>query len=271
MDPIATTPAVRSAWSPALAAGMIEMRKMLAPRRLVTLLVLGVVATAIGIVSQAVGVAAGSGPDAASWGDRYLCTAFLRAVVPLATLYIGTSLWSEEVESGTLVYLITRPVSRPVTLLSKFAAAWLCTTAVIGVFLLGTGITLSVMGGTGLGALVGLCLLLPVTTFAWLAFDTLIGTGFSRTLIAGIAFGGGSELILANFSTLARGASVGHYVGSAALSLDSFAGVTPSTMVSGEPFSGFAAWTTLLGIGAVSLGLACLRVRYKEYAPTRSD
>ncbi len=266
----ATAP--RSTFSPMLAAAFIEFRKMFAPRRILVLLLLVVVAAAIALVSQALGATpSGDDPRAPAWSDLYVAKAFLRAVVPLICLYVGASLWSEELESGTLVYIVTRPVSRPAVLLAKYAAAWVFLTTALWMAMLGTGGVLCVMRDHGCAGLFVTLLGLPRSTGVWLALFLLVGTSMRRSLIGGIALGGILELIVASLPTIARYVAPGHHVGSAVLAFSPFSDVSSNELVVGDPVSGWVAWTVLILITAGSLALACLQVRYKEYAPTRTD
>ncbi|MHC5020066.1 MAG: ABC transporter permease [Planctomycetota bacterium] len=262
----------RSAFSPALAAALIEFRKMFAPRRILVLLFLIAVAAAIALVTQFAGAApSGGDPVSQAWPELYLTTAFLRAVVPLICLYIGTALWGEELESGTLVYIVTRPVSRPQVLLAKYAAAWFFLTAML---VPAVGIVGGVLCGLrdhGFGGVVAVLVLLPLANAVWLAVFVLIGTLMRRSLIGGIAVGGALELIIASMRTVARVISPGYHLGSAASAFDAFAGVPIDELVAGEPMGGVGAWCTLLCITAGALALACVRVRYREYSATRTD
>jgi ABC-2 type transport system permease protein len=264
--------APRSAFSPILAAALIEFRKMFALRRILVLLLLVVVAAAVALVSQALGATpSGDDPRAPAWSDVYVATAFLRAVVPLICLYVGASLWSEELESGTLVYIVTRPVSRPAVLLAKYAAAWVFLSAALWMAMLGTGGTLCVMRDHGFAGLFATLVILPMSTGVWLALFLLVGTTMRRSLIGGIVLGGVLELLVASLPTIARLVAPGHHIGSAVLAFGAFSDVSTNELVTGDPVSGWVAWTVLILITAGSLTLACLPVRYKEYAPTRTD
>jgi ABC-2 type transport system permease protein len=72
---------------------------------------------------------------------------YLRNVVPLAALFYGTALVTDEVEERTITYLFTRPIRRASILLGKFAA-YLATT---------------------------LCLVLPATAVCYLLLTTTSG------------------------------------------------------------------------------------------------
>jgi len=261
----------RTGVAPVLAAAMIELRAMLSARRLVVLaLVTGIVA-AIGVAYQVSGAAPLPGSGADVWPAQYLYWGFLRAVPPLVTLYIGTSLWSDEIESGTLVYVITRPASRPLVLLAKLIVAWAVVVTVVFAGMAGTGITLATLRGGNVSGLVAASVVLPVAAFAWLALFALCGTLLRRSLILGLIIGFAMEMVLANFQAVARTVALGHHVGSALRVLGPYPDVPIEAMVSGEPVAPWAAWLVLLGVAVGATAFACLRVRFQEYTPTRSD
>lgn len=262
----------RSALSPVIAAAMIELRKMFAPRRILVLLFLMFVPAAIALVTHFVGAApARDDPASQAWIELFITNAFLRSVAPLICLYIGASLWSEEQESGTLVYIVTRPVSRPLVLLAKYAAGWLFLTLVLGVGMAVLGGTLGVLREHGFGGVFATLTVLPMTTAVWLALFLAVSTMMRRALIGGLAVGCTLELVVAGLPTVARYLTPGHHIGSAVAAFGAFDGVPTAELVTGAPTGGFTAWLVLILITTVALTLACLRVRYAEYAPTRTD
>jgi ABC-2 type transport system permease protein len=266
-----TTTQPRSFRGPALAAALIELRLMATPRRGLVLCVLVGLASLIGLAIQMSGAVPVPAAGTDTWPLRYAYNAFLRGVLPLAALYIGTSLWSDEVESGTLVYLITRPVARPAVLLAKFLAAWAVVTAMVFVGLAATIVPLGLMRGSGIGGLVGCAVVLPAASLAWVGLATFFGTTIRRCLLLALGVGAVMELVLANFDAVARTVSLGHHVGSALHAIAPFTEVRVEEMVTGEPVAAWVAWLVLLAVGVGALALGCVRVRYAEYVPTRSD
>lgn len=118
---------------------------------------------------------------------------YIRNVVPLAALFYGTSLVTDEVEERTITYLFTRPIQRASILLGKFAA-YLATTlclvlpaTVVTYFLLTTAAGLSGATSHGvdlvrdLGALV-------LGLVAYGALFTFAGVLLRRPMIPGLLF-----------------------------------------------------------------------------------
>ncbi len=118
---------------------------------------------------------------------------YVRNALPLAALFYGTALISDEVEGKTITYLLTRPVQRVSVLAGKFASYLVTTLAmalpavVITFFVLNT-----IRGWSGLGALVpelfrdmGVIIL---TLVVYGAFFTLMGVVLRRPVIPGLLY-----------------------------------------------------------------------------------
>ncbi len=124
----------------------------------------------------------------------------IQNVIPLCALFFAASLVADEVESRTLTYLLTRPVTRPAILLGKFAAyvvtslvfVWPIT--VVSFFLLATA-----RGAEGLGSRVGVLFqdlgVLALGLVAYGALFTLLGVLVKRPVIPGLLFLYGWELV----------------------------------------------------------------------------
>jgi ABC-2 type transport system permease protein len=118
---------------------------------------------------------------------------YVRNALPLAALFYGTALISDEVEGKTITYLLTRPSQRVSVLAGKFASYLVTTLAmalpavVITFFVLNT-----IRGWSGIGALVpelfrdmGVIIL---TLVVYGAFFTLMGVLLRRPVIPGLLF-----------------------------------------------------------------------------------
>jgi len=114
-------------------------------------------------------------------------------VLPLTALFFATALVTDEVEGGTLTYLITRPVSREAMFFGKFAA-YLVTTlsvalpaAVLTFFLL-----LSARGFFAVGPVAADLFrdlsVMALTLLVYGALFALLGVVLKRPLIPGLMF-----------------------------------------------------------------------------------
>jgi ABC-2 type transport system permease protein len=216
---------------------------------------------------------------------------FLQTMVLLIPLLFATSLIQNEVDSGTLVYLVTRPIPRPMLLLSKFAAV----TAVSGALVLAgmaafliafllpggdpTGGEFSWWGHLADFAQAGL-----LGVLAYGALFTLAGLIFKRGLIWGLAYGFISEFVLTNIPALVRKVTIMHYLRSVALAdvdITRFAsGVRKKDLEEVSEVVGLldlatpgSALITVAVIAAICLTLSSLVVWNREFAsqPSRSE
>ncbi len=107
-------------------------------------------------------------------------------VLPLTSVLFGTSVLGDELEDGTVIYLLTKPVQRWLILLPKVAAAWLLTTALVVASLFIS--VMIVLGGDGGSIVLGFGVAAAVGALAYAVVFTLLSIVTSRALIAGLIF-----------------------------------------------------------------------------------
>jgi ABC-2 type transport system permease protein len=107
-------------------------------------------------------------------------------VLPLTSVLFGTSVLGDELEDGTIIYLLTKPVQRWLILLPKIAAAWLLTTVLVVASLLIS--VLIVLGGDGGSIMLGFGVAATIGALAYAVVFTLLSIVSSRALIAGLIF-----------------------------------------------------------------------------------
>ncbi|MEZ4501123.1 MAG: ABC transporter permease [Dehalococcoidia bacterium] len=134
----------------------------------------------------------------------------LNLVLPLVALVFGTAAIGQEIEDGTLVYLLTKPIARWKLLVGKVLAAWLATTVVVGVSAAIAGATLL------LGRPADLLLPAFVAAVAWgaLAYVSLfaaLSVRYGRALIIGLVYVFVWEATLSRFAPGTRLFSVRQY------------------------------------------------------------
>jgi len=134
----------------------------------------------------------------------------LNLVLPLVSLVFGTAAIGQEIEDGTVVYLLTKPVARWRLFTGKVLAAWLATTVIVGTSAAIAGAALLIgrpadlllpafVAGVALGSL---CY---VTLFACLSVR------FGRALIIGLVYVFVWEATLSRFAPGTRLFSVRQY------------------------------------------------------------
>ncbi len=121
---------------------------------------------------------------------------YLRVLLVVLPLLLGAGLVTREVETGTLSYLLVRPLSRGSLLLGKSLGAWLIGSILLGVSW--TGAALLLLAADGFDAAGATLLQIPaylltlvVGAFAYGALFTLVGLVSRRPGLIGIflAFG----------------------------------------------------------------------------------
>jgi ABC-type transport system involved in multi-copper enzyme maturation permease subunit len=128
---------------------------------------------------------------------------FVRNLLPLVALLFGSALISDAVDSKTLTYFLTRPISRLSIFLGEFTAyvATVLTLTVPCVVLTYLVLCVGTPQGTGFGAPdlvqdLGACAL---TLFTYGAVFALLGVSLKRPLIPGLLFLFVWEGFVANF------------------------------------------------------------------------
>jgi ABC-2 type transport system permease protein len=154
----------------------VTLRGLLSRRRTVLLVLLAGLPVLIGLLVRA----SGGRPDA----DRVLDTLVVRTVMPLVALIIGTSALGSEIEDGTAVYLMIKPIAR-----WKIALAKILVAAALTALLIVPSIVISalLLGGDST-AIVGYSVAALVGGSAYAAAFVTLSVFTSRALLLGLAY-----------------------------------------------------------------------------------
>jgi ABC-2 type transport system permease protein len=106
---------------------VLTARQALGRRRIVVALLAAGVPLLVAIVYRLAG-----GQDAQTWTSDLLNNIVITTLLPLVALIFGTSVLGGEVEDGTLIYLLVRPVPRWQVVVAKLAVAAVATALVVG-------------------------------------------------------------------------------------------------------------------------------------------
>lgn len=189
----------------------------------------------------------------------------LQVIAPLVALIGATAAISEEVQDGTIVWMLVRPVSRP----AFFIGRWLA--ILVPVLLAGTiGVialaVILVTSGRAPGDLFGPIVqttLLALVTYA--AVFAALGACFRRPVIAGLVYAFGMEGLLANLPGTSPEASIVHLARSMLMSMGS--GWSEIGSEGGMTYpSGESAVATLVWVVAIALVCGCVGTRHRQYA-----
>jgi ABC-2 type transport system permease protein len=236
----------------------LTFRQLFVRRRLIAAVVFSLVPTLIAVVFLA------------TWakGDAHTAeflTGLYREIVvgtllPLAAVVLGTVAFGGEIDDGTIVYLLVKPIPRWRVVLSKYVVAVAATAAVmapaillpwlvIGVGVVAAGVPLAFAAGVAVG------------TVLYSALFLLFGLSSRRGLVLGLLY-----IVVLEF-VMSR-----NVAGVRSLSIREFALTIVGKLASGKP--GIAAgtvsmetvWTMSAVIFAGSLALAIHRLRTYEMA-----
>lgn len=161
----------------------LTLRQFFGQRRSLLLLLLALVPLGIAIIYRA-----GDHIDQHDWTANALLDGIvITTVLPLACLILGTSALGSEIEDGTAVYILARPIPRYEIIVAKFAASALIVAAfLIPASAVATLIALSGASDSGLTA--AIVVATGVGVVAYSAVFILLSILFSRSLIFGLAY-----------------------------------------------------------------------------------
>jgi len=122
------------------------------------------------------------------WTTRVLLQGLVvTTILPLVALVYGTASLGAEIEDGTAVYLLAKPVPRSRIIVGKLLGAWIVTSALVIVS--GLGAALVALGGLGQGRIVlGFGIALVVGALVYTALFVMLSVWTSRALLAGLAY-----------------------------------------------------------------------------------
>ncbi|MEO5884688.1 MAG: ABC transporter permease [Candidatus Limnocylindrales bacterium] len=158
----------------------VTLRGLLGRRRAILMVLLAALPVLVGVLIR-VGGGRADVPE-------ILDTLVVRTVLPLIALIVGTAAIGSEIEDGTLVYLLVKPIPRWRIALAKLAvAAGLSAVLVVPPILI-TGILVGGVGPASLGIAFGYCLAAIAGGAAYACAFTTLGTITSRALVVGLGY-----------------------------------------------------------------------------------
>ncbi len=124
--------------------------------------------------------------------ERWVANVLLKgliitAVLPLCTLVFGTTALGSEIEDGTAVYLLSKPLPRSHVVGAKLGAAWFLAVPLVS---LSTAVsaTIALMGTGGASILVGFTVATALGCLAYSCLFVLLSVVTSRALIGGLIY-----------------------------------------------------------------------------------
>ena len=159
---------------------VVTLRGLLGRRRAILMLLLAALPILVGVLIRL----GGGRADA----PEILDTLVVRTVLPLIALIIGTSTIGSEIEDGTLVFLLVKPIARWRLALAKIAVAAGLTAVLVVPPILLTGVLVGGFGAASLATTFGYAVAAIAGGVAYACAFTALGTVTSRALIVGLAY-----------------------------------------------------------------------------------
>ncbi len=126
--------------------------------------------------------------DPDRWTARVLFSGLVvAAVLPLAALIYGISSLGNEIEDGTALYLLSKPLPRWKIVAAKILVAWLLCGTSVSVGALVAGLIV-LQGGDPEGVVQGFSAALALGSLVYCALFVLLSIVTSRALIAGLVY-----------------------------------------------------------------------------------
>ncbi|AEV81817.1 hypothetical protein ACWT_0803 [Actinoplanes sp. SE50] len=145
--------------------------------------------------------------DVTNWGSPVVIGLGFGVVLPVIALIVGTGVLGSEVDDGTLVHILTKPLARREIILAKFVVAVLATAVTSAIPLYLTGL---LANSAKLGA--ALALAAVVGSFAYTALFLLLSLLTRRPVLLGLVYILIWENLLGKFLSGTRVLSIQQYV-----------------------------------------------------------
>ena len=158
----------------------VTLRGLLGRRRTILLVLLAGLPVLIALLIRV----SGGRPDA----DRVLDTLVVRTVMPLVALIVGTAAIGSEIEDGTAVYLMIKPIARWQIVLAKILVAAGLTAALVVPAVVLTGLLLGSRGGDTATTVVAYAVACLVGGSAYAVAFVALSVFTSRAFLLGLAY-----------------------------------------------------------------------------------
>ena len=160
----------------------ITFRQLLGRRRVLLLLLLGAVLVLVALAYRL----AGAGDDDLRWTAGLLENFGIATLMPLVALVLGTGAIGAEIEDGTIVYILAKPISRSVIVITKLTVAAAAAALLTCGPILLAGIIAA--GGMGDGLVLGFTVAAAIGTLLYSALFVALSLITGRALVFGLFY-----------------------------------------------------------------------------------
>jgi ABC-2 type transport system permease protein len=233
----------------------LTLRQMVSRRRTLMMVLFALLPVLIAVIYRL----SDHGMNQQDWAANVLLDGFIvTTLLPLSALIFGTAALGAEIEDGTSVYLLSKPIPRQHVVTAKLLAAWLVTAPLVLASAILAG-TIALQGAAEQGILTGFAVATVLGSLVYVALFLLLSVVTSRALIAGLVYVFIWEGIVTELFSGTQFLSVRQYsLGVADLIADTRADIFEAEL------SGATALVMMGIVGAGAVALAVRRLRSLE-------
>jgi ABC-2 type transport system permease protein len=225
---------------------MLSLRQLVGKRRMLLMMLFAALPVLAAIIFRL----GDPDVDQQHWVANVLLNGLVvMTLMPLVTLVAGTTAIGMEIEDGTIVYLLAKPVQRFEVIVSKLAATWAPTALLL---LLSTTASAAIALGGGSSLLVGFAIGIALGSLVYCCIFLALSVSTNHALIAGLIYVFLWEGVVTKLFTGTRVFSVRQYTLGVA---DLIANTSRSTFEA--DLGGVAALVlmTIVGVAAVAFAI----------------
>jgi ABC-2 type transport system permease protein len=165
-----------------MAVFRLTIRELAGQKRIILMLLLAAIPVLLAIVYSV-----GNRLHPQDWTANFMETVVVTVVLPLICLVLGTSAIGSEIDDGTAVYILAKPVPRLQIVFAKFAAAALISAGLVVTATAMSGL-IALSGEQSEGITTGFTLAVAFGSFAYCAVFILLSIVTSRALLFGLGY-----------------------------------------------------------------------------------
>ena len=233
-----------------LLVAAMTARQLLGQRRTVIVVLLNAVPVVVALIVRTVETDDSAAQLVANpvleWATLFM--------LPLTALILATAALGGEIEDGTAVYLLSKPIARGRILAGKLLAAWGATAAAVlaGAALAGA---VALAGESGWNVLGGYLVALLLGSFAYGALFLMLSLLTSRALLAGVAYVFIWEAVITSFAPGVQRASIREYT----LGVADLVSGAPANVIDAD-LGGVLSLILMAAVSAIAVGVAARRL-----------
>jgi ABC-2 type transport system permease protein len=157
----------------------VTLRALLGRRRTILLVLFAALPVLVALLARIGGRAP---------GEALLFDAIVRTVIPLVALVFGTSALGSELEDGTAIYVLAKPIRRWQVVLAKAGVAGALTGGLAVASTLGAGFLAGGTSTLALATILGFAVAAAIAAFAYVALFLAASVFTNRALILGLLY-----------------------------------------------------------------------------------